>query len=191
MNILKNQLLDRLEVNPVIAAVNSMEKVTQAIESPCETVFLLKGNIFNLSNIINAFKQVHMTVYVHLDLMEGLSKDLTALRYISEKIKPDGIITTKNSLVKKAKSMHLYTIQRLFLLDSLSLEKGIHSVCETKPDAIEVMPGIMPKIIEKISAASQIPVISGGLISDKEDVIQCLKSGAMGVSTSKRELWYV
>ncbi|QEK10902.1 glycerol-3-phosphate responsive antiterminator [Crassaminicella thermophila] len=188
---MNNPFYDKIEANPVIAAVNSIEKIDLAIKSPCEIVFLLTGNIFNLKGTIDKVKDNGMDIYVHIDLMEGFSKDMTALKYIYENMKPDGIITTKSSLVKAAKSMNIYAIQRLFILDSLSLERGINSINATKPDAIEILPGIMPKIIKKIYNETKLPVIGGGLINDKEDVIESLKAGAIGISTSKEEIWYM
>jgi len=189
MNHRLNKFNHRIETNPIIAAVNNLEKLDLAIQSPCEVIFLLTGSIFNLKEIVQKVKESDMDIYIHIDLLEGFSKDSVALKYISEKINPDGIITTKSNLIKKAKSMDICAIQRLFMLDSLSLETGIHSVHSTKSDAIEVMPGIMPKIIKRVYSQTKIPVIAGGLISDKEDVIECLKAGAVGISTSKEEIW--
>ncbi|QXM07046.1 glycerol-3-phosphate responsive antiterminator [Crassaminicella indica] len=186
---MNKKFYDRVGASPIIAAVNSMEKLDIAIKSPCEIIFLLTGNIFNLKSIIDKVKGQGMNIYVHIDLMEGFSKDTVALNYIYENMKPDGIITTKSSIVKKAKSMNIFVIQRLFILDSLSLETGINSVKATRPDAIEVMPGIMPKIIKNVYDKTRIPVIAGGLINDKEDVIGSLKAGAIGISTSRKEIW--
>ena len=51
------------------------------------------------------------------------------------------------------------------------------------------MPGIMPRIIEKLSTSMDVPVIVGGLVSEKEDVTIALQSGALGVSTSSSKIW--
>jgi len=58
-----------------------------------------------------------------------------------------------------------------------------------KPDLIEVMPGVMPGVIGRITRQVSIPVIAGGLIDSKQDIIEILKSGALGASTGKAELW--
>ncbi|MDF2548091.1 MAG: antiterminator [Anaerosolibacter sp.] len=184
-----NKFYSKVQESPVIAAVNHPEKLEPAIQSPCEIIFLMAGNIFNLKNIVDRVKQKNMYIYIHIDLMEGFSKDATALKYIHDNIQPDGIITTKSNLIKIAKDMNMFAIQRLFILDSLSLETGIKSIHHTKPDAIEILPGIMPKIIKTIHQETRIPVIAGGLIQDKDDVIESLKAGAMGISTSKEEIW--
>ena len=57
------------------------------------------------------------------------------------------------------------------------------------PDAIEIMPGIMPKITKKLSSVISVPIIMGGLISEEEDVKKAIESGALGVSTSCSPLW--
>ncbi|WP_243096870.1 glycerol-3-phosphate responsive antiterminator [Thermohalobacter berrensis] len=177
--------------NPIIAAVNSLDKLDKAIKSPCEIIFLLTGNIMNLKGIVEKVKNSDMSIYVHLDLMGGLSKDVSAIKYIGSNIKPDGIITTKSNLVKYAKEQGIFTIQRLFILDSLSLETGVESIISTKPDAIEILPGIMPKITSLVHEKTRIPIITGGLIKEKEDVINSLNAGAIGISTSTEKVWYV
>ncbi len=186
-----NKFYNKIQASPIVAAVKNMDKLDLAIQSPCEIMFLLTGNIFNLKSIVNKVKESDMYIYIHIDLMEGFTKDGVALKYINENIKPDGIITTKSNLVKIAKDLNIFAIQRLFILDSLSLETGIKSIHSTKPDAIEILPGVMPKIIKNIHQETRIPMIAGGLIKDKEDVIESLRAGAMGISTTREEVWYL
>lgn len=69
----------------------------------------------------------------------------------------------------------------------LSLATGIKSVKDTKPDAIEVMPVIASKLMLKDQAS--VPIIAGGLISTKNDVIETLSTGVLAVSTSSENLW--
>ncbi|MHB1394692.1 MAG: glycerol-3-phosphate responsive antiterminator [Clostridia bacterium] len=186
-----HRFLSDVQSSPIIAAVNDQEKLEPAIHSPCEIIFLLYGSIFNLKEIVDRCREQDKCILIHIDLMEGLSKDAVALKYLHYNIKPDGIITTKSNLIKIAKDMGMFSIQRLFILDSLSLDSGIKSIHATRPDAIEILPGIMPKIIQTIHHETRIPVVAGGLIGDKEDVVNVLKAGAVGVSTSKREVWYM
>ncbi|AOY75984.1 glycerol-3-phosphate responsive antiterminator [Clostridium formicaceticum] len=183
------EFYNSIQDSPIVAAVNAVKDLEMAIKSDCEIIFLLTGNIFNLRDMVEKIKCNNKLVYLHIDLLEGFSRDLIALKYIYENMKPDGIITTKSSLIKKAKEMNIFAIQRLFILDSLSLETGIKSIQNIKPDAIEILPGIMPKIIKKISDETKLPLIAGGLIEDKEDVIESLKAGAIGVSSSNKKIW--
>lgn len=180
-----------IQDNPVIAAVNNLERLDMAIESPCRMIFLLTGNIMNIKDIVEKCKKNEKYILVHLDLMDGLSKDEYALKYISDYIKPDGIITTRGNLIRIARENNIFAIQRLFILDSMSLDTGIKSIHSTRPEAIEILPGIMPKAIRRIHAETQIPLIAGGLIIDKEDAIASLNAGAMGISTSNKAVWYM
>jgi predicted Fe-Mo cluster-binding NifX family protein len=54
---------------------------------------------------------------------------------------------------------------------------------------IEILPGVIPKVIKNISASTRKPVVAGGLIDSKDDVIMALNAGATCVSTSKMEIW--
>lgn len=49
----------------------------------------------------------------------------------------------------------------------------------------------MPKIIRKISGLSSGAVIAGGLINDREDVIDALNAGAISVSTTNQDIWFM
>ena len=55
----------------------------------------------------------------------------------------------------------------------------------------EILPGIMPRVIAEISARTQVPVIAGGLLRDKADVMAAMRAGAAAVSTSAPGLWDV
>lgn len=186
-----DKFYEKVHENPIICAINSLTKLDLAIKAPCEITFLLKGDIFNLKNIVSKVKRNNKLIFIHLDLMEGFSKDVVALDYISKVIEPDGIITTKSNLVKIAKNKNIFAIQRLFLLDSLSVETGIKSVKAARPDAVEILPGIMHKATKYITSEIKTPVITGGLIKDKEDVILSIKSGAVGISTTDEKVWYM
>lgn len=181
---------EKISDNPIIAAVNNLEKVDDAIDSPAEIIFMLTGDIFTIGDIVKKIQAKGKSVFLHIDLLDGFSRDAIALEYISKTIKPDGIITTKNNLVKIAMDLGLFTIQRFFILDSLSLAKGIQAMKHNRPNAIEILPGVNSKITKIVIRETKIPVITGGLIMDKEDVINSIKAGAIGISTTKKELWY-
>ncbi len=170
---------------PIIGAIETSTDVSNA---PCSIFFILGGELseleFQIKNIIALKKQV----YVHMDLIQGIKADEAGLRFVKS-LGPHGIITTHSRLISKAKELDLFAIQRLFLLDRKNLKSGIKSVKKSKPDAIEVLPGVVYKATKELMDETNIPIISGGLMMDKEDVIGSLKVGAIGVSTSLKELW--
>lgn len=184
-----SKLISGLHENPIIAAINNMDAMEEALQSSVNIIFLLTGDIFTLRETVEKIREAKKLVFIHVDLMEGFSKDATGVKYIIDTIQPDGIITTKSHHIKIAKEKGLIAIQRLFLLDSLNLDSGIKAVKSCRPDAIEILPGVMPKITQRIVKETQRPVITGGLIMDKSDVIDALQAGAIGISTSKREIW--
>lgn len=186
---MKNRFKEVMSENPVIAAVKRVEKLDEAVKSNCRVIFILCGDIFNLKDMVEKARENGKLVFIHVDLTDGFSKDATALKYIAEKICPDGIISTKNSQLKAAKQLGLLTVQRLFIIDSMSIETTVRASASIEPDAVEIMPGIMPRIIKKLSGEIAVPVIVGGLIREKEDVENAISNGAKGVSTSDNKLW--
>lgn len=186
---MKTVLSDKMKKNPIIAGIKDVNNLDDALNSECEIIFLLCGSIFNLKEIVQKAKEKNKMIFIHVDLVDGFSKDSTALKYINDEIKPDGIISTKNSQLKVAKSLGMLTIQRIFIIDSLSIDSAVKASQMINPDAIEIMPGIMPRITKQLSFSLDVPVIVGGLISEKDDVINAIKSGALGVSTSSKQIW--
>lgn len=47
----------------------------------------------------------------------------------------------------------------------------------------------MPKVLGRIAKVSRIPMIAGGLITEKEDVIAALSAGAIAVSSTNQDVW--
>ena len=186
---MKKVFSDKMKQNPIIIGIKDLSNLDDALQSDCEIVFLLCGTIFNLKELTTRIKNSGKLVFIHVDLVEGFSKDATALKYINEEIKPDGIISTKNSQLKVAKSLGLLTVQRIFIIDSLSIDTAIKASQAIEPDAIEIMPGIMPRITKQLSSELDVPVIVGGLISEEDEIVNALSNGALGVSTSCKNLW--
>ncbi|MEL7566263.1 MAG: glycerol-3-phosphate responsive antiterminator [Dehalobacterium sp.] len=178
------------KTSQVIAAVRNEEQLKKAVNAPVAAIFLLQGDINVLGDYVDYARGHHMPVFPHLDLMGGIAGDKAAVRYIAREIRPDGIITTRSTLIKTAKKQGLRTIQRLFLVDSTAVETGMHAVEENQPDAVEVMPGPMPKIISQVKLRVGKPIIAGGLIEDHEDIVQVLSAGACAVSVGNHQLWW-
>ncbi len=175
--------------NPVIAAIRNEQDLEKVILSKAVIVFVLYGSIINLKEICEKLKNVGKVVFVHVDLIEGLKGDHTGLLFIKQCIEPYGIITTRTTNIKNGKKLGFCVIQRIFAVDSLSLESGIKNIQSVLPDAVEVMPGVASKIIKSMGSAVRVPIIAGGLIQSKKDIMESISAGAMAVSTSKQELW--
>jgi glycerol uptake operon antiterminator len=175
--------------NPIIAALRNNDDLNNAIKSSAEVVFILYGNIMTVKDICNQLKEANKLVFIHIDMLEGLKGDFAGLEFIKKFVEPYGIITTKATNIKYAKQLGLSTIQRIFVIDSLSLETGAKNIKDASPDAVEVMPGVANKIINRFQSKVHVPIIAGGLITEKKDAMEALSSGAVAVSTSASELW--
>ena len=102
----------------------------------------------------------------------------------------DGVLSTKASLTRRAKELGLVAIQRFFLLDSMAIDNISRHLGPETSDLIEVLPGLMPKIISRVRlVAAGKPVIAGGLIREKEDVTAALTAGAVAVSATSPAVW--
>ncbi|MEF9975417.1 MAG: glycerol-3-phosphate responsive antiterminator [Oscillospiraceae bacterium] len=183
-----NALLDALQTQPVVAAAKDAAGLLCALKSECEVVFVLYGKVADISEMTGKIKAAGKLAMIHLDLVEGLSAREAAVDFIVEYTKADGIISTKPGLIKYAKAKGLLTVQRFFVLDSLSLT-NINKQLLSAADAVEILPGVMPKIIKGLCASIEKPIIAGGLITDKEDVMNALSAGAVAVSSTNSAVW--
>ena len=189
------EFVEAIEAAPIVAAVKDDAGLEMCLKSDVDAVFILYGDICTIADIVARVKDAGKIAMVHMDLINGLSPRYISLDFIRKYTRADGIITTKNNLITHAKEIGLATVLRHFVLDSMALiniERQSHTGRESQPDMIEILPGIIiPKMIKKICAMSRVPVICGGLIQEKEDVLNALASGAAAISTTCSEVWFM
>jgi glycerol uptake operon antiterminator len=183
-----DEFIHLLKTDRVVAAVKDEEQLENALLSKCTIVFVLFGNLISIEAIIAKIKNAGKYVFVHIDLIDGLSPRDIAVSFIKKNTLADGIISTRPNIIKHAKSRGLLTVQRFFLLDSIALNNLSKQLVDTT-DAVEILPGIIPKIIGILSGRMAKPIIAGGLISDAEDARKSLNAGAAAISTTKEALW--
>ena len=91
--------------------------------------------------------------------------------------------------MKRARELGLASVLRFFVLDSMAFETISKQLAAGRPDFLEILPGQMPKVIKKIRSQAGIPIIAGGLISDREDVMAALDAGAIAISSTNTGVW--
>lgn len=69
MGFLENTLGD----SPIVAAVKDEPGLERCLNSPCRVVFVLFGDLNSVPRIVAELKTAGKTVFVHADLIEGLS----------------------------------------------------------------------------------------------------------------------
>lgn len=181
---------DAVTASPVIAAVKDMEQLEDCLTlENIKVVFLLFGDVCSIPEIVARAKEGGRVVMIHTDLVGGLSsgKEIV-VDFIRRNTAADGIISTKPNLIRRARELKLFSILRLFVIDSMALA-GLDKLEAVRPDFIEVLPGVMPKTIRRIAQTTRIPLLAGGLIKDKEDVMAALGAGAVAVSATSRDVW--
>lgn len=179
-----------LRDNPLIAAAQH-ENLQLAVDSKVLFIILMNGKLNELMGSEFEMCNKKKNILLHTDLVKGLSNDKEAINFIKKYINPAGIVSTKSSMLKAAKKKGLITVQRIFLIDSDSLKNAIASIRENDPDIVEIMPALAHSIVEDIKKEIDKPIILGGLVKNKEQIIQGLKSGADGISFSKSDLWNI
>lgn len=175
--------------SPIIAAAKGISELDRALVSDCQVIFLLSGTLLNIEELVRKVHEKDKLCFVHIDLIEGLSNREIAVDCIVKIARPDGIISTRAPFIRRAQQLGLLAIQRLFLLDSMSLQSLPSQIDTVRPDYIEVLPGVIPSVIREITQKISVPLIAGGLIRSKSDVYQALQAGAVAVSTSCQAVW--
>ncbi len=188
---MKKEFKEALEDSPIIAAIKDDEGLQKCLHSDSRVIFILYGDIVSIADIVETVKSSGKIAMVHLDLITGLSSKEIAVDFLKKYTKADGIITTKPPLIKRARELGLYTILRLFIIDSMAYENIERQIKSAKPDLIEVLPALMPKIVSKICKMSSTPVIAGGLVSDKEDIMSLLQAGVTSISSTNEQIWFL
>ena len=108
------EFLARLDHYKLIASVKEAKYLEKAAEANLSAVVLSIGNIGVIKGYVDFFKSRDIPVFIHLERVGGISYDREGIAFLSHYVKPDGIVTTRNTLIKLAKKQGLLTIQRHF-----------------------------------------------------------------------------
>ena len=120
--------------------------------------------------------------------MTGLASKEVAVDFIRQSTRADGVISTHTNLIQYAKSLGLFTVLRAFLIDSIALDNLVASG-RIRPDALDILPGLMPPMIRRVREQTGLPVLTGGLITQKAEILQALEAGALAISTTDSAVW--
>ena len=117
---MKQELMDAIQETPVIAAVKDDDGLQNALQNEnIRVVFILYGDICNISTLVQRIHAAGKFAIVHVDLIAGLASKEVALDFIRSQTEADGIISTRQSFIRRAKELGLAAILRVFLLDSI------------------------------------------------------------------------
>ncbi|TFE24725.1 glycerol-3-phosphate responsive antiterminator [Cohnella luojiensis] len=173
----------------VLPAIKQMKELEKLLASSYEYLVLLGGRIGALRPIVEFAERNGKKILLHADLIDGLKNDEYAAEFLCQQIRPAGLISTRVSVIQKTKQNGLISIQRMFVIDSDALDKSVELAVKTKPDFVEMLPGVMPHLIAEVRERTGVPVIAGGLIRSSREMEDAFAAGAAAITTSRQELW--
>jgi len=188
----KNHGFSRLFAKSIIPYVTEgVEKHAQLIAA-ASLVMIGGGELAELPVLLSRLDRPpfqKMPAMLHIDLVNGLANDESGLRYVATLKRLNGIITTRHHLAPLARKLDLMCVVRLFLQDGRAVERGLGVIEKSKPDAVELLPGVAFLQVAERFAGLEIPCIAGGLIRTEQTVKQILAAGCQAVSTTNVKLW--
>lgn len=192
---------------PILLAISQMKDFEKFLQSPLDTCILMDFHINLLPAMMQSAHAAGKTVYLHADLLRGVSADEFGCEYLCQRLRADGIISTKPKVLEAARRNRVATILRLFLIDTKSLDKGAALIRSLQPDHVELLPGLACDAITDLkqrlqTTADKIPsksgrvqtdnttqsFLCGGLIKTHSQITRCLEAGACAVTLSDRTL---
>jgi glycerol uptake operon antiterminator len=177
------------EGQKILPAIRSMKDFDKMLETSFEYGVFLDLHVGMLKSVFQYARQQERKMFLHTDLIHGLANDEYGAEYVCQEVKPHGIISTKGNVIRKARQKGVFTTQRMFVIDSSAMNRSIELIHKTEPDYIEVLPGVVPKIIKEIREKTGKPIFAGGLIETIEEVENAIAAGATAITTSDRTLW--
>lgn len=154
-------------------------------------MFLLCGDILNIGELIARVHAANRRAVVHADLVAGLApaRDCGGLSPVLRRGR-DHLDAGRCSSAA-GRELGLLTVLRAFVIDSKAIESLAREAESAAPDVVEMLPAPMPRVVRRLAQSLRAPLIAGGLITDKEDVLAALSAGALCVSTSDETLWSI
>ena len=182
-------IIPTLTQSPIIAAIRTPSQLSRALLTPVQVIFLLGGDPDTLPALVQTARSAQKLVFIHMDLVEGFSRDAAGVKWLARAARPSGVLSTRAPILRAAADESLLTVLRIFMVDSSSLATGVRMAKSCEPTLIEVMPGLATRAIRRLSDSVGQPVIAGGMLEAAEDVEAALGAGALAASTSSENLW--
>ncbi|MBD7937282.1 MULTISPECIES: glycerol-3-phosphate responsive antiterminator [Cytobacillus] len=175
----------------VIPSIRQLKYLDDALKSQSPFILLSDVHIGNLGQLTKRCHEHNKKVLVHIDLVEGLTKDAKGVKWLKDLFKVDGVISPNQRVLQQARKIGLIAIYRIFLLDSRSFEQSLSALNGSQFDAVEVLPG--PFATQYIKRIREVlphkPLLAGGFIDQKEQLDSVFAAGFLAVTTSQPSLW--
>ncbi len=178
-----------LDQQSIIPAISNHQDLKRFLALPLVYGILMNFQLAQLPDLVNTMKQAGKKVLIHSELIRGLSSDEYGAIYLIQALGVDGIISSKPKVIEICRKRKVIGIFRFFLKDSISLAQSIDLARKVDPDYIEVLPAYGVALIPELNKHLTAKVLLGGLIQSRMQIDDCLRQGAMAVTTSNAAFW--
>jgi glycerol uptake operon antiterminator len=182
------EFLARLAESPCCAAITSDAHLEAAVASSVSTLFILRGDGLELRPVVRRIHAAGKFVAVHLDLIDGLRPDRTAIAWLA-RAGVDAVISSHGQLMTAVRRENMIAIHRLLLTRRGLLDSGLAAVTRSGADIVEVLPGVILPDVRSRLPRLDMPLLAGGFIRTEAEARAALAAGAVGVTTSTESLW--
>ena len=188
---MRHALVTTLENTPVIPAVKTPEELPAALRAEGGVVFLLCGDILNIGELIARVHAANRRAVVHADLVAGLAPRQGAVELLPALRRGRDRLATRPLLNRRGRELGLLTVLRAFVIDSKAIESLAREAESAAPDVVEILPAPMPRVVRRLARSRRAPLIAGGLITDKEDVLAALGGSTVRLDIGRDPLEYI
>ena len=178
----------RLAEAPCCAAIVDKARLEAAMASRAPAIFVLRGNGLDLSDMIRRVHDGGKLIAVHLDLVDGLKADHWGVSWLARS-GVDAVITSHGQLMSVIRNEGAIAIHRLLLSRREHLDTAVTALARSRPDIVEILPGVVLPAIAGLLPKLEVPMLAGGFIRTPLDARAVLAAGAVGVTTSSEGLW--
>jgi glycerol uptake operon antiterminator len=184
-------LLDLSAQCQVIPVIENRVQFAHVFDAPQVSAVILRHcNLFEFQTLLERAYRRGLSVYVHIDHIEGIHADSAGLNYLANHFHVLGIISSNPRTLSLGKQIGMETIQRIFAMDSTGLETAIESVDRQFVDLLDVSPAlVLPYVIPFLVTPLPLPFTASGLIYSNQQIQAVLQCGALAVLVTRSELW--
>jgi glycerol uptake operon antiterminator len=180
--------IDRVAADPCCAAVTGEDGLEDALASRAPVLFILRGNGLSLGHLVRRIHDANKLVAVHVDLVGGLRADRASVDWLAGH-GVDAVISSHGQLMAAIRHDNMTAIHRLLLVRRSQLDTAVATIGRSAPNIVEILPGVILPSVVGMMPPFEVPVLAGGFVRTAAEVRAILSAGALGVTTSSRELW--
>lgn len=180
--------ISRIAAEPFCAAITEPAHVAAALASRTPVVFILRGNGLTLAPLVRGIHDAGKLVAVHIDLVGGLRADRASVSWLASS-GVDAVISSHGQLMSPIRHEGMTAIHRLLLVRRGQLDTALTAIGRSAPNIVEILPGVILPSVASLLPDFGVPVLAGGFIRTAQEASAALAAGALGVTTSARDLW--